>query len=108
MRYLDLKKVTAKRDPNDPSRAKMPGGPKLGVDAKERVPYTYGGKVTPHYHVFRQLWPEPTLFKRKFGPKADVKEARPPVEHVVGESSGLMGENCEVKGSEDGPTRQSA
>jgi len=83
MRYLDLKKVTAKRDPNDPSRAKMPGGPKLGVDAKERVPYTYGGKVTPHYHVFRQLWPEPTLFKRKFGPKADVKEARPPVEHVV-------------------------
>jgi len=83
MRYLDLKPVERKRDPNDPSRAKIPGGPKLGVNPDERVPYTYGGKITPHYHVFRQLWPEPTLFKRKFGPKVDVKEAPPTLEHVA-------------------------
>jgi len=82
MRYLDMGGPNHKRDPNDPRRAKLPDGPALGVDSTERVPYTYGGKIKPHYHVFRQLWPEPTLLKRKFGPKADPAKTSKPVDHV--------------------------
>ena len=84
MRYLDMGGPNHKRDPNDPRRAKLPDGPALGVDSTERVPYTYGGKIKPHYHVFRQLWPEPTLLKRKFGPKADPAKTSKPVDHVQG------------------------
>ena len=85
MRYLDMGGASRKRDPNDPRRAKIPDGPKLGVDPNERVPWTYG-HVKPHYHVFRQLWPEPTLLQRKFGPKTDAGVQKVPktVDHVEG------------------------
>ena len=83
---MDMGGDYRKRDPNDPRRAKLPGGPKLGVDPEERVPWTYG-HVKPHYHVFKQLWPEPTLLKRKFGPKAEiVKKPTKSVERVEGGS----------------------
>ena len=85
MRYLDMNGPHKKRDPNDPRRAKEPEGPKLGADPNERVPWTYG-HFKPHYHVFKQLWPEPSLLKRKFGPKAETSTEIPkPVDHVQGE-----------------------
>jgi len=82
MRYLDMNGPHKKRDPNDPRRAKEPEGPKLGADPNERVPWTYG-HFKPHYHVFKQLWPEPSLLKRKFGPKAETSTEIPkPIDHV--------------------------
>jgi len=81
--HLDEGGPRRKRDPNEPRRAKMPEGPKLGVDPDERIPWTYG-HYRPHYHIFRQLWPEPDLFKRKFGAKTEVFVRKaPPVEQVI-------------------------
>ena len=89
MRYLDMGGAERVRNPNDPRRAKLPEGPKLGANAKERVPFTYGA-IKPHYHVFRQLWPEPTLLKRRFGPKADPTKTSKSLDHIAGWRSDLF------------------